>query len=78
MYIATKLSYRYVPNPYFSEQCRRLEPETIEERVKDYVILPGDTQQIPAMIAKGYKVYKIASEVCVETVSSVYLKEIPA
>jgi RNase adaptor protein for sRNA GlmZ degradation len=77
MYIAVKTLDREVPNPSYSEQLKRLQPETVQEQVKDYVMLDEESEKIPALIAAGYVVYKISSRVSAKVVSTITYTEVP-
>ena len=71
MYIAVKITYQHKPNPYYTFQNRMLEPETINEAVKDYIILHGDSVMVPGMPKRGYTVYKIAPEIKLQVVETI-------
>ena len=77
MYIAVKIAYQDLPNPYYSHQNRSMEPETINAAVKDYLILREGSDLLPVVLKDGYRVYKIASEIRLQVVESVTTVEVP-
>lgn len=67
MYIAVKSTDVQVMNPYYSSWNRNIEPKTVTETEKDYVIFSKDSE-VAHYKKLGFTVYILAEEVDVEEI----------
>ena len=77
MYIAIKETEVSVPNPYYSTQCRHLEPEYVKEIKRDYIELEHAYAVIISKLEdEGYRIFKIAHEVRTSVTTSMHVVDI--
>lgn len=77
MYIAIKETEVNVRNPYYSLQCRRIEPEFVKETKRDYKELEhAYAETVSKLEAEGYRIFKIAHEVRTSVVTSLHVVDV--